>query len=272
MDTTLLNAKFARIGARLRIADRPANRFRPAGPVALDVRADRRGEFFEVARRAGENPAVEVLDIRPADRHLLLLVRDGTEKGKFLCGHDERHWFVAAVPEAAPVGTVRQAMEALKPPEVRAAQAVERDQRTGRDPPQDGRLRPPGGVVFRPGPGFRRRPPAGPDERAPAAGVGREAALGGPLLPDRRGDGLRVPQVPERGDRGRVPGSSCNPQAANWGWRVMRRNPGVYVTGRVRHAGPPDDPLRGWHRVVDEHRGRGEGDAERGLPGLTGRG
>jgi hypothetical protein len=45
------------------------------------------------------------------------------EKSKFLCGHDERHWFVAAIPEAAPVGTVRQAKEALKPKEVQDRQA-----------------------------------------------------------------------------------------------------------------------------------------------------
>jgi hypothetical protein len=51
----------------------------------------------------------------------LLLVRGAGEKRKFLCGQDERHWFVAAIPESAPVGTVRQAKEALKPPDVRAA-------------------------------------------------------------------------------------------------------------------------------------------------------
>lgn len=51
------------------------------------------------------------------------MVREAGEKQKFLCGHDERHWFVAAIPESAPVGTVRQAKEALKPAEVRTAQA-----------------------------------------------------------------------------------------------------------------------------------------------------
>ena len=64
-----------------------------------------------------------MLDVQPADRHLLLMVRGRDEKSKFLCGHDERHWFVAAVPESAPVGTVRAAKEALKPAEVRSAQA-----------------------------------------------------------------------------------------------------------------------------------------------------
>ncbi|MFO0960881.1 MAG: hypothetical protein U0800_26160 [Isosphaeraceae bacterium] len=36
-----------------------------------------------------------MLDVQPADRHLLLMFREGEQKSKFLCGHDER-WFVAA--------------------------------------------------------------------------------------------------------------------------------------------------------------------------------
>ncbi len=61
--------------------------------------------------------------MQPADRHLLLLVREGKDKSKFLCGHDERHWFVAAVPERVGLVTnVFAAMEALKPPEVLEAQ------------------------------------------------------------------------------------------------------------------------------------------------------
>jgi hypothetical protein len=45
--------------------------------------------------------------------------REGREKHKFLCGHDERHWFVAAVPERATVANVRTAFETLRPPAVR---------------------------------------------------------------------------------------------------------------------------------------------------------
>jgi hypothetical protein len=123
MDTNLLDTKFARIGARLKVADRPARRTRTTGPISLDVLADRNGVFFEIMRQPGAEAEIAVLDVQPADCHLLLLVRDGKEKSKFLCGHDERHWFVAGIPETAPVGTVRQAKEALKPAEVRFAQA-----------------------------------------------------------------------------------------------------------------------------------------------------
>src|SRR3954469_19879135 len=123
MDTNLLDAKFARIGAPLKVADRPSRRTRTAGVISLDVQADRKGEFFEIVQQPGDEVEVAVLDVQPADRHLLLLVRENGEKSKFLCGHDERHWFVAGIPETAPVGTVRQAKEALKPAEVRMAQA-----------------------------------------------------------------------------------------------------------------------------------------------------
>src|SRR5206468_6855944 len=82
--------------------------------------------FFEIVRPPGAGAEIAVLDVQPADRHLLLLVREGKDKSKFLCGHDERHYFVAAIPEAAPVGTVRQAKEALKPAEVQSAQAHKR--------------------------------------------------------------------------------------------------------------------------------------------------
>ncbi len=121
MNTNLLNSKFARIGARLKVADHPSRRSRTSGVISLDVQTDRKGEFFAIVRQPGAE--VAVLDVQPADRHLLLLVREGRDKSKFLCGYDERHWFVAGIPEAAPVGTVRQAKEALKPAEVQTAQA-----------------------------------------------------------------------------------------------------------------------------------------------------
>src|SRR5262245_49899350 len=104
MDTKLLDSKFARIGARLKVTHRPGRRSRTQGVISLDVQTDRRGEFFEIVRPPGAEAKVAVLDVQPADHHLLLLVREGQDKSKFLCGHDERHWFVAGIPETAPVG------------------------------------------------------------------------------------------------------------------------------------------------------------------------
>ena len=147
MDTNLLDIKFARMGARLKIADRMPGRNRTTGVISLDVQTDRKGEFFEITKQPGVDVEVAVLDVQPTDRHLLLLVREGKDKSKFLCGHDERHWFVAGIPEKAPVGTVRQAKEALK------RRGLERPGRQappgqGPQPPQERRLRPPGRVVL----------------------------------------------------------------------------------------------------------------------------
>jgi len=41
-----------------------------------------------------------------------------------------------------------------------------------------------------------------------------------------------------------------NPKAVRWGWRVMRRNPGVYARGTVRHSDHDTITLPFWHRVV----------------------
>jgi hypothetical protein len=49
---------------------------------------------------------------------------------------------------------------------------------------------------------------------------------------------------------------SANPKAKGWGWRIMRRNPGVYVKGRVRHPDHATITLHVWHRVVMNTEGR----------------
>src|SRR5262249_61678171 len=120
MDTKLLESKFARMGARLRI--KPSYNGRGNLPLTLDVRSDDKGEFFDIDLRR-KDIEVDVLDLRQRERHLLLRARTNSDTDLYLCGHDERHWFVAAVPERGGVSTVATAMEALKPPEVRAAQA-----------------------------------------------------------------------------------------------------------------------------------------------------
>ena len=270
MDTNLLDIKFARIGARLKVADRPARRSRTSGVISLDVQADRKGEFFEIVRQPGAEAEIAVLDVQPADRHLLLLVREGKDKSKFLCGHDERHWFVAGIPETAPVGTVRQAKEALKPAEVQTAQAGKGLRAKARNRRKNAAYRPPGRVVLPAGPWLRRGREAGPAERAAAPGQRRQAALGRVLLPHGRRDGLRLLPPPERRHRGAVQGHpGRQPEGEGLGLaddaaESRRLRPGPHPARRPRH----DHPAR-LAPGPDEHRGPVEGDAERGLPGLT---
>ena len=79
LDHELLETKFARIGARLKGSDGRDRRRRISSGalVTLDIQRDRKGEYFEVIGRPDTEAEVEVLDVQSADRHLLLLVREG---------------------------------------------------------------------------------------------------------------------------------------------------------------------------------------------------
>ena len=251
MDTNLLDIKFARMGARLKIAERPARRSRTTGPISLDVQTDRKGEFFEIAKQPGVDVEVAVLDVQSADRHLLLLVREGKEKSKFLCGHDERHWFVAGIPEKAPVGTVRQAKESLKPAEVQTAQARKGLRAKVCNRRKNAAFIRQGEWFFLPVPGFV---------------VDEKLVL--PNEPLRRGNGGKphwaefcyrtggeTVYVCSRHPNGLTEAQykvilAGSPKAKGWGWRTMRRNPGVYVKGRIRHADHATITLSGWYQVL----------------------
>jgi hypothetical protein len=126
----VLTRRFASIGARLKVSGRP---FR--GIPEIDVGVDLRGGFFGLRFVGGDPVDVAVVDVRPDKQHLLPLVRDGAEKSKFLCGHDERHWFVAAVPESERgVSGIARAMVALQPESVRAAVVQKRPKEDGGEP------------------------------------------------------------------------------------------------------------------------------------------
>lgn len=107
-----LDRAFARIGACVRISPSPTVRVgvSPEGTFLLELPAGAEALALSVAAR---------------HRHLLLLVRGSDDR--FLCGHDERAWFVAGLPASARVSTVDQALHALK-----------RDERGGRRPYRPG--------------------------------------------------------------------------------------------------------------------------------------
>jgi hypothetical protein len=116
MDTLKLSRQFAAIGARLKLHRLPEDP--RTDRVRIDLLRDREGEYLDITCSA--HLELSVTDCRPRERHLVLLVwKDGRSMGSFLCGHDERHFFAAAVRGAT---NVPAAMEALKPSEVRLAQ------------------------------------------------------------------------------------------------------------------------------------------------------
>lgn len=252
MNRDNLESKFASIGARLKFTDRPTRRrFAIERSISLDVQNDRHGEFFEILQIPNGEADIEVLDLEPADRHLLLMVRQAGDKSKFLCGHDERHWFVAAIPESAPVGTVRAAKEALKPAEVQESQA-----RLGL--PSKARNRRKNAAYLRQGEWFFIP--------APKLKVDESLVLRNEPLSRGRGSkphlcefcyrtGGELVYVCRRHPRGVSSAEyrgivDANPSASAWGWTAMRRNATVYVRGRVRHADHKTIDLRGWHRVL----------------------
>lgn len=86
-----LNRFFSRMGARVRVIEnardmRPRwlRRNKEAPPqIVLDIARDKAGEFFEIRKAAGSDQELFVLNVRPGERHLLLLSRQFDGGGKF---------------------------------------------------------------------------------------------------------------------------------------------------------------------------------------------
>ena len=181
MNAHVIERQFAKIGARAQVHADPV---RFGGTVSIDIGRDGAGEFFDIG--VGRTRDLDVVDARPRIRHLLLMSRQSDGNHKFLCGHDERHWFVAAVPERASVSNVQTAFEALKPAAVQ--NRVEQ------------------------------------------------------LRADVNQNGLTEAQYRKLISR--------KPKLRKLGWVTQRRNPGVFVRGKVRHSDHKTIVLDGWHRVL----------------------
>jgi len=264
MDTNQLQSKFQQLGARAKVRPLIPNRLRPPTvSVMIDIGTDRLGEFFDI--QAMSNADVHVLDVQPRDRHLLLMVRQAAQqthrldtKDKFLCGHDERHWFVAGVPESAPVSSVITAKEALKPDLVRRLESGQKGKRSKRHRRKTDTFVRQGEWFF-----------------VPDSSVSINEKLVLRNEPLRRGRGK--PHMCEYLYRtagttvyvsSKFPNGLTeeqrralflrNPTATGWNWQMMRRDPTVYVRGRVSHADHATLHLDGWHRVImnTEHQSR----------------
>jgi hypothetical protein len=240
MSNQALLRRFEEIGARAKLVR--------AGRPRIDVRVDRRGEYFELGVLGLRDADVMVVETDDVDRALLLLVRNGWEKSKFLCGFDERHWFVAAIPEAADgVAGVVSAKDALQPEAVR--------ERVARVRPKD-RFRRRNAAYVRQGEWFFL--PAGSlvvDERDVlhdeplsrgwgkihrlefAYRIGGETVYVSSQFPT----GL----TEEEFDR-----LSPRQQRDGGPWQEMVRDPELYAKGSVRHPDHATIRLHGWHRVL----------------------
>lgn len=270
MDLRSLGRHFERIGAELELETiavgassrkmTPRQRLALNSGYALDVIEERRNERYALILREDEAPQLEFvpLDVQPNLRHLLLMVRKvdedgvavGTQKSKFLCGHDERHWFVA-VPDNS-VSLVTEAMEALKP--VGLARMQHRIGVRSKDwnRRKNAAFLRQGEWFFLPRPDFS--PPANAvvlQDEAIRRGDGGKPHMVENLM---RFGGEEIWVCPQR-PNGLTPPQyrkllSQNPDATGWSWRVMRRNMAVYARGKVRHADHATILLPFWHQVV----------------------
>jgi len=256
MNANQIEARFAEMGARLKVREVPARLNRWSTSVAdyaVDIQHDRMGEYFElrVPVHLRDELEISVMQSEPKQRHLLLFVRkpgDEPRLDRFLCGHDEREWFVAAIPGGA--SSVRQAMDALQPTGVREALTRHHVSSRKRYARKNRAFRRQGEWFFVPEPSFAV------DEKLVLRNEPLRRGAGKPHLVEQlyRTGGETV-HVCSKHPNGILPGEyrellRANPKTANWGWTVMRRNPGVYARGSVRHSDHATITLPFWHRVL----------------------
>jgi hypothetical protein len=259
MNAKNIESKFAAMGARLKVREVPS-RWRQGdrtwidpADFAVDIRRDGAGEFFElrVPTHLSDSLDVTVMQAEPKQRHLLLAVRkpgDKPQLDRFLCGHDEREWFVAAVPGGA--SSVRQAMDALQPQDVRAALTRNHVSSRKRYARKNRAFRRQGEWFFVPEPSFVV------DEELILRNEPLRRGAGKPhLVEDLFRSGGETVHVCDRYPNGVTPGEyraiwQNNPNAVRWNWRVMQRDAGVYARGTVRHSDHATITLPFWHRVI----------------------
>ncbi|MCP9496866.1 MAG: hypothetical protein MSG64_20720 [Pyrinomonadaceae bacterium MAG19_C2-C3] len=248
MDINLLQKNFGRMGARLAVS-LVEGRFRRA--AGIDIGRDGKGEFFDIRVEPNATTTYDVVDVDARARHLLLLTRDeDNKKNKFLCGHDERHWFVCAVPGGG-IARVRDAMEALQPVEVRLAVNSQVKRAKHRLLRRNEAFVRQGEWFFLPSPELVVNPKMVNVNEPISRGNGGKAHWCQFLY---RTGGETV-MVCNRHPSGVSPGRhseiiAANPNARMWNWRAMRRNASVFVRGTVRHPDHKTILLDTWHQVL----------------------
>jgi hypothetical protein len=250
MNPKTIAHRFAHMGARFRLV-RPENlsRDRRRTDYALDLITDKHGQRFELqvtARREAEL-GLTVLHCDRLDRHLLLLVKTPDANDSFLCGFDEREWFVAAVPGGP--ATILHAKLALQPAEVRDAglrlglSDRERALRHNRAFIRQGEW------FFVPAPELHvEKKQIILDE--PIRRGGGKAHMVAELF-RTKGEEVHVcsqyPNGLTKPEYQRV--LLENPDAADWPWERRFRDAEVYARGAIRHGDHATITLPGWHRV-----------------------
>ena len=233
---TQLARHFAKIGARVKVHG-PRRWQRET--YEIDVRSDKQGEYFDLSLLRATN--FQLLQAREDQKHLLILGEDGK---RFLCGHDERHWFVAGIKDR--VSTVMAAKASLMPESVR--------QMVGNLPPSE--------VDNRNNRVFKRQGEwffvpviknINPDfilRNEPMRKTSRNKPHWASELYRDGGETVYVSRSETLSEAEYVSRVNSDPEKMKrTAWRVMTQNANVYVRGTVRHADHSTVTLDGWHRV-----------------------
>lgn len=289
MSTALLEKKFEAMGARVKVnsseSPRGMRRRLDAGrTISIDILRDSEGEYFDILMDEGEAKPI-IMDVQKKDRHLLLMARDGSgDPMKFLCGHDERHWFTCAVPSASgiPVSNVLEAKQALKPREVvqtetRGGLKTKDSQKRRRKLKKGGKIIRQGEFMFMPVPDMDPDPLKILKDEPMARGGNPHMAQ---FLYREGGTRVNVLRVGfasfmassgvSAKDNSRLRNGLTDsekksfikkyPESKNWPWTIQVRNPTAYVKGKITHIEHSTVDLGDtWHRVAinTEERARG---------------
>ncbi len=176
--------------------------------------------------------AIEVIDVQPRSHHLVLMVRDGSEKHKFLLGRDERHWFAAAVPGDG-VRDVRTAIASLRPTEIEGREAIRQ-----------------GEWFFVPEPGVNDKDAVILRNEPLSRGGGSKPHVCAQMM-RKGGEVVMVCRAYPTGIASESTRSSSHATQTrgSFGWSRMVRDAEVYARGEIRHRDHKTIDLWCWHRV-----------------------
>jgi len=256
--THTLPDHFEKMGSRLKVGELPVPWRKDEGPwYTLDIGRDRRGSYFDMKLRPDTEFDIWVPDTMPRLRHLLLMIRH-LEKDKavaplhrFLCGHDERDWFAAAVPNRGRVSSVMDALEALKPTPVLNSLAKHGVKGKDRNRRRNEAYLRQGEWFFIPWPFYeeKERPVLKNEPLMRGGGKPHMAEeltrWGGKLIYRHSKYGSQ-----DFSEQEREALIHRDVNAPRRGWRMLRRNPWVVARGKIRHPDHKTLVLKGWHRVV----------------------
>ena len=250
MGNQLLEKHFSQMGARAKVFEiaAPTWRQRPG----IDIGMDKSGEFFDIKIAVDDEVSYEVVDLNKNMRHLLLMARRSTGKEKFLCGHDERHWFVCAVPGKS-ITKVENAMEALQPAFVRQQISRKISRHKNRLARRNEAFVRQGEWFFVPFPelDFKIDFLNQIHKNEPISrGNGGKAHFCAEIFRSRGESVMVCSRYPSGVSMKRYNDIvKQNPKAGRWNWRAMQINASVYARGTVRHPDHKTIHLDGWHQV-----------------------